>query len=522
MRRSSGQRNTRLAAALLAAGLTAAVATGCSSSSSTNSGSKDSLVIASSAPPSSLDPLLASDAVIDEVDVALYDNLVDYDPDGKLVGHLASSYQIAPDAKSITMTLRSAKFHDGSPVTSSDVKYTLDRIKKLNLGVATLIPEYKSVTISSPQKFTINLTSPTNLFLGALSRIYILNSKLVEKHAGSDNGQAWLATHEAGSGPYELKSYQPNQTITFSRFDQHWDPQTKNEIPQITYVVSADSTVQRNDLLAGTTQASENIDPSDLPQFQSGNKYTLTKLPKASGTYVVFNTQHGITADPRVREAIELSYDYQGHLEHLLNGAGTIATSPIPAPLPCRVDVPPTTNLAKARALIKAAHATGDTLTMVFQPIFSEQKDAATALQSELKSVGLNLKLQSTTYQNYLQTLKSPSTTPDLALIYDNPPTADPGSMLYTRYDSKFDGTATNFSQYDNPEVDSLLNQAITTSDQAKACDLYKQVQQKLIANYAVMYIVDHATVVVSRVKFKGLAQYPAHVGWVPQSLRLA
>lgn len=517
-----GARPTRIAAVALAVLVAPGLAAcGGDSSGDNNSPGAKPLIISSSAPPRTLDPVMASQQEVDEVDVAVYDNLVDYTVDGQLEGHLASSFKLAPDAKSVDITLRDAKFHDGSPVTADDVKYTLDRIKSLGVGVAIQIPEYDSTTVKDDHTLTINLSSPTNLFLGSLSHVYILNSKLVEKHAGSDSGQAWLASHDAGSGAYKLGKYVAGQTIAFTRNDDHWDPATKDAIPAITFRTIAESSTQRDELLAGTTSASENIDPADLGQFKSDSKYTLTTLPKASGTYIFFNTQKGITANPKVRKAITLSYDYQAHLDHLLGGYGNIATSPLPSIMSCRIDVPPTKNLDEAKRLINEAGADGSTLTMVFQPIFGEQQDAATALQSNLKQVGINLKLQAVQYNAYLEDLKSVDTTPDMALIFDNPPTADPGSMLFTRYDSQFDGTSTNFGQYKNPAVDTLLEKAVTTADANEACDLYKQVQQKLIDDSAVMYIADHATVVVSAVKFEGLKQFPAHVGWVIQSLRL-
>ncbi|MBO9521534.1 MAG: ABC transporter substrate-binding protein [Nocardioidaceae bacterium] len=516
----AGAQPARIAAVVLALVAAPALAA-CGSDSTSTASNGASLTISSSAPPRSIDPVLAADAVIDEVDVALYDNLIDYTADGKLEGRLAQSFQLAPDAKSIDITLRDASFHDGSKVTAEDVKYTLDRIKQLGVGVATQVAEYDSTTVKDDHTLTINLSKPTNVFVGALSHVYILNSKLVAKNAGADAGQAWLANNDAGSGPYELAKYVPTQTIAFKRYDGHWDPATKDAIAQITYRTIAESSTQRDELLAGTTQASENIDPADLSQFAGNKKFTLTQLPKASGTYVIFNTQKGITANPKVREAIRLSYDYQAHLDHLLGGYGNIATGPLPSIMPCRAESAPAMDLAKAKQLVDEAGVSGSSLKMVFQPIFGEQQDAATALQSNLKQIGINLKLQATTYTDYLKDLKSVDSTPDMALIFDNPPTADPGSMLFTRYDSQFVGSSTNFSQYKNPAFDALVEKAITSGDQEQACDLYKQAQDILIKDSVVMYMADHATVVVSTVKFTGLKQFPAHVGWVPQSLRL-
>jgi peptide/nickel transport system substrate-binding protein len=514
----------RLLPLLLALGLGVA-ATGCAGSSAASgqgSAKASSLILGSDPTPRSLDPILADDAEVDESVVPTYDPLVDYDPDGKLTGRLAEKYVVAPDARSITLTLRNATFHDGSPVTGEDVAYTLDRISRLGVGVAHLVTDYASTTVVDQKTVTIKLKTATNLFLGSLSRVYILNSKLVKANAGGDDGQAYLATHEAGSGPYVLKDYQPSTPTRFQRYDKYWDPAAADEIQTVTYRPLAETVTHRDELLAGGIQGSLSIDPGDLAQFTGNPKYHVTELKKAQGTYVFFNTQRGLLRDPRVREAIRLSYDYQGHVSTILGGAGSVATGPLPNTMSCRPDLPPPTmDLDKARSLLAQAGASGATFTMEYQPIFSEHKDAATALQGQLKKIGVTLNLKAITYQQYLQQLKSPDSTPDLAMLWDNPPTPDPGSMLYTRYDSKFVGSSTNFGQYHNPQLDSLLDKAVTTPDANESCQLYEQAQRLLVADSAVMYIADHKQVVVSSVPFKDMRLYPAHVNWVPQTLRL-
>jgi len=165
----------------------------------------DTLVVATAIPPASFDPIQSDNSTVDMVSLAAYDTLVQYNNQNQLVPDLATSYTTSANGKSISVTLRSGvKFQNGAPLTASDVAWTLNRTKKLGTDADSYISPYVSTTVVNPTHLIIHLSQPYTPFIPNLTRIYILNSKLVEQHLGSNEGQTWLATHDAGSGPYEL------------------------------------------------------------------------------------------------------------------------------------------------------------------------------------------------------------------------------------------------------------------------------------------------------------------------------
>ena len=89
--------------------------------------------------------------------------------------------------------------------------------------MSSYLSDYASTTVHSPSTLTINLKTPDAFFLGRLSKIYILNSKLVQENAGTDNGQGWLANHDAGSGPYTLGAMNTLSDITVNRWADYWN-----------------------------------------------------------------------------------------------------------------------------------------------------------------------------------------------------------------------------------------------------------------------------------------------------------
>ncbi|GAB2842110.1 ABC transporter substrate-binding protein [Actinocorallia aurea] len=502
-------------AVLAAAALTACTAGG--GGAAEPAGARDTLVFGVDGTLPNLDPVQAVNSTVDQAVVPMYEALLDYSPDNEITGVLAAEWTVADDARSISFKLREgARFHDGSPVTSADVAYTLDRVKALGVGVADSIAAYDKTEITDDTSFTIRLSSPSSLFVGALSKVYILNGDAVEE--GDDHGQAWLATHAAGSGPYELASYAPNQQIEYHRVEGA-DPKIAETV---IYRLIPESATQRDELAAGNIDVSDAIDPIDVGEFEADPNRQVVRLKKPQGLYVFFNTQEGPTTDKKLREAIRLSYDYQGHADTILRGFGGVASGPLPDTMGCRADIAPAEqDLAAAKALVEESGNKGVKLTMAYQSMFSEHAEAATALQSSLKEIGVTLELKPVTYPNFIASLKKVETTPQMSLLWDNPPTPDAGSLLYRTYSSKFVGSGTNYGQYSNPAVDALLDKAVGSGDAATQCDAYKEAQTLIDADAATMNIADHETVVVAPKGVTGIEFHPAHVGYVPQAYKV-
>ena len=498
-------------------------ACGSHASSRTDAGNGSTLKIAQDGVLPNIDPINASNVTVDEVAVAIYENLADYDATGKLVGRLAAKWVVAPDGRSIKFTLRDgATFHDGSPVTAADVAYSFDRIKKVGVGVSGSISLYDGADVLDDKNVSIKLKSPSSLFTGYLSKIYILNSKLVKQHEGSDNGQAWLATHDAGSGPYMLDTYQPNQQVVlkkYTKFNGALDPKIAGTVV-IKLIQQAAAT--RDEMLTGGIDVTRNIEGPDLAQFDKNPKYHIAHPGNLKMLYVFFNTQKGATKDKRVREAIRYAYDYAGHIKTINNGQGAPASGVLPKAMSCSPNLPPMAqDLDRAKKLVQQAGATGLTLTMQYQTFADEFNAAAVSLQSSLKQIGINLKLQSVTYPTYLQELHNVATTPEMAMSWYNPPTPDPGSVLSVIFSSKTVDTGANLGQYSNPEVDQLIDKAIPSTDDAFRCDTYKKIQGLLDQDSAAMAMVDeNDSTVVSRLGINGTdTSHPGHIGLLPQIL---
>ena len=467
------------------------------------------LVIAENEVPASFDPAQANNSTVDEIVSPLYDTLVDYDAGNQLQNRLAENYTTSPDGTTITFTLRQGvTFHDGTPLTARDVVYTLDRLKRIQVGVSSLIGAYASATAPDDRTVVVTLSKPYSPFVPTMSRVYVLNSALVSRNAGSDDGQSWLATNDAGSGPYKLDGYTTNTEARFSQYPTYWGGFTQQP-KSVVIRYLPESGTQRDALRNGDVDYAMDIAPADLPAFRNDPRFTVSADPTFVQLYVWFNTQRGATANKDVRQAVTLAYDYGAHVQGILGGDGTVAQGPLPSAMSCHAALPEgRQNLEAARALFQKAGVTS--LSMTYLSAIEEMDRAATSLQSSLREIGVDLKIESLTYPAYAQLTTAVDTTPELGMLYAFPVTPDPSSVLEVNYTTPFIGTQ-NLANYSNPQVDDLVNRALASTDPAASCPLYEQAQQVIDSDYVAVNMANPKAVSVRRAGITGSGYRAAH-----------
>jgi peptide/nickel transport system substrate-binding protein len=422
-----------------------------------------------------LDPIQAVQAETDTVASLVYDPLVTYDAKNQLVGVIAKTFATEPGAKAVDITLRPGlTFHDGSPVTAADVQFTIERDLAVNSGVASYLAGYKSVTVHSPTSLTINLTAPNSFFLRELSKVYILNSKLVAKHEASDHGQGWLESHDAGSGPYTLGAVSTLADVTVDRWSKYFaydaTRPTSMEIKEVD-----DSSTEASDLRAGSADIALKLSSADAAALANSDGVSTAWINSGLTEYMWMNPNVGPTKDVKVREALQMVYDYAGGLKAVWDGKGETVSGILPATMPCQPTLPGySTNLAAAKKLLAQAGVT--TLTLRYQPALAQFTQEATLFQSDLKQAGVNLKLVPITFSDWLTSLSSTKNIPELMLMGDVPRFPDTGIYLNYVYNSASVGT--NYSGFSDPAVDKLLNEAKVTAADGARCTLEEQAQQ--------------------------------------------
>ena len=453
------------------------------------------MAVEGSAP--TFDPLGAEDSRVDTPSINLYNALVQVTPGTTEVeNELAEAIEPAADGLSYTFTRRKGvKFHDGSELTAADVKYTIDRMLALQKGVYRTLGPITGAEAPDDYTVVISLAEPFPGLIQALVRLYVVNADVVKAHEeDGDWAEKWLQNNEAGSGPFTLVSFEPEQQFTMERFADYFKGWESPHVDRVTFRVIKEESTRRLALEQG-----------DVDWTYVGTADTFQALQDAEGIktyadetlnqlYIAFNLTNEYLQDVRVRQALALTYDYVGHVESVRNGLAAVARGPLPAAIPCFDDSISTseTNLEKAKELMAEAGYPdgGFELSINYQGTMAEEVATMQLMQAGAAELGVSIKPEAVEWPAKVSNFSTPETSPGLGTIWAYPNYPDPDAYLWVQaHSSQAGGGGFNFAYYQSPEMDALLEAGKTELDPVKRCEIYKEAQQLFNADLPYMNI---------------------------------
>lgn len=448
------------------------------------------LVVASGADAITLDPMLSLDGQSPMLWRASYESLLTYDgPKMGLKPQLARSWSVSKDGLTYTFALQSGvTFSDGTPFDAAAAKLSVQRLIKLNQGLAYAFTNVSSIDTPGTLTLRIHLSKPFAPFLSAFAGIYapmMISPKVIQS---KDLGQKYLSTHMVGTGPYLLQSYVQSQKAVFVRNPHYWRGWSGNHFDQIIVVYVHDPTTER--LLVDHGQADIGLYlPDDVVnQMASDSGVTVTDIPSLNLYSLYLPTFTGPTKNVLVRRAIAYAFNYQQEIKDNLQGHASQAHSLVPSTMPGYDAHLPlyTYDPAKARALLKQAgypHG-GFTLKLIYEHGYYWKRPVAELLQSNLAALGITLDIQELSPSTWQSTLANKATADELSPVVWWPSLDTPWDYLSAQFATWSQGTAGyNFSYYSNPEVDRLLQQGVETLDPVKAQAIWNRIQQIIVSD---------------------------------------
>ena len=447
------------------------------------------LVIASTQVPRHLNGAVQSGIATAMPSTQIFASPLRYDANWNPQPYLAESWDVSNDGKKITLHLvKNALFHDGVPVTSADVAFSIETIKA-NHPFKSMFGPVESISTPDPHTAILNLSKPHPAILLAMSPALC---PILPKHIFGD-GQD-LKSHPAnaapiGSGPYRLVEFKPGEQITLER-NKTFFLKDRPHLDRIIYRIIKDS--------SAVLIAMENGD-ADMYPFMAGSQELLRmrKVDRLITTdegyaaigpinWLAFNTNKAPLDNVKVRQAIAYAVDRDFITRVLHRGASKIQRGPIIESSPFFNDKIPTyeVDLDKANALLdEAGHRADDnmrfSLTVDFIPGPSEQqKTIAEYLKSQLKKIGIKIDIRSAPdFPTWAKRVSSHDFDLTMDVVFN---WGDPAIGVHRTYLSSNIRKGviwSNTQQYKNLRVDTLLNDAGTELDPAKRKELYDQFQ---------------------------------------------
>jgi peptide/nickel transport system substrate-binding protein len=395
-----------------------------------------------------------------------------------LKGELAESWQVAADGMSVTFKLRrDARFHDGTPVTARDVKWSFDRAVSVG-GFPTF--QMKAGALEKPEQFAaVDDQTFRVSFLRrdkwtlpdlAVPVPVIINSTLARKNATDKDPWAmeWLKNNEAGGGAYRLESWKPGQETVYARFDD-WK---SGPLPKIRRVIVREvpSAGNRRALIErGDADVSVDFPPKDVTEMARSGKLTVASTPVENALiYLGMNVKNPPFAHVKVRQAVAHAIPREKIFEAAVFGRGALLTTPIatntfghdPSLNPYRQDP------ARARALLaEAGFANGFETTLSFDlGNATIYEPAALLVQEALAGLGIKATLNKVPPAAWRGALAKK----DLPLFINQ----FGGWLNYPEYFFLWtyhgQNSLFNTSSYQNPEMDRLIEAAHREGDPQK------------------------------------------------------
>jgi peptide/nickel transport system substrate-binding protein len=303
----------------------------------------ESLRVLTEGGPNSFDPIgIGVNRYAIELHWNTYDRLLRFGtitrPDGtlsydyfNLEGELAERWDVSEDRKAITLFLRrDAVFHDGTPVTAEDVKWSLDRVVGIPLGRS----QFATGSMTSADQFTvvdahtIRITTPRpdRFTLPNLALAYpvIFNARLTRAHATEADPWAteWLRTNVAGGGAFRLESYNPGQAVMLSRNDR-WKSGALPGFRRVLWQIVPNAQSRRASLERGDADLAQDLLPQDAVSMQKDGKVKVVGVPMAGAFHFIgMNNARAPFDKVKVRQAIAHALPYRQMFDAALFGRG--------------------------------------------------------------------------------------------------------------------------------------------------------------------------------------------------------
>ena len=439
--------------------------------------------------PPNLDPTTGgAAAAIREVTYAnIYEGLTRLDQNGSVLPDLAKSWDISADGLTYTFHLQTGvKFHDGTPFSADDVKFSLDRArdpKSLN-AQKQLFANIASVDVVDPATVKVTLSKPQGDFLYDMGwgDAVIVSPK----SAATD------ATTPIGTGPFKFVDWVKGDHIDIAKNPDYWG--TPAKLDKATFKVIADPTAATAAILAGDVDAFPEFPaPEALDQIKADPRFTVLVGSTEGETVLAMNNGKAPLNNIKVREAIAHAIDRKAIIDGAQFGYGTPIGTFFPPDNPAYVDLTAQSNFdpAKSKELLKEAGVSNLTLSLKLPPP-PYARNGGQIIQQELANVGITANITNVEWADWLKNVFT-NKDYDLTIISHVEPN-DIGAFAKPGY----------YFNYHSDAFNKTIADLNNTTDPDKRKALLQQAQKILADDYAAGFLFELAKVGVYNKDLKG------------------
>jgi peptide/nickel transport system substrate-binding protein len=412
----------------------------------------------------------------------MFNTLVKFDANMKVVGDLAESWS-NPDPTTWEFKLRQGvKFHDGSELTADDVVFTFQRIadEKFASPVRKKMATVKEVIAVNPYLVRLKTEVPFAPLITYLTNTRT-STQIVCKKAVLAMGDEQYGRTPVGSGPWKLTEWRPNEKLSFLAHKEYFEPGLPKS-PALDVLLIRDDSSAINALAAGGLEFVNAVPYGDTERVKRMPNIDFSSMPGLNARFVHLNIQRPPFDDVHFRRAVSMSIDRKAFIQAVVFGQALPSQGYIPKAIPWAYDDQPRQyaqfNPAAAKEeLAKSKYGPGTEAVLYAFPDawWKRMTEVFVDMANRVLGVKFRAEFMDSRTQFAKWLANDGQAFPDgwIALC-------DPDEYLYDCFHST---GWRNFSKYNNPEVDRLLDQARQELDREnKGGKLYIQAE-RLIAD---------------------------------------
>lgn len=394
--------------------------------------------------------------------------LIELDYDKKdYVGVLAESWQFQGNKWAFKLR-KGVKFHNGAPLTSKDVAFSVEKMRDTK-GGSLQAPNFKDVTeIQTPDDSTVVFVTkqPLAIFLDRLENRFILS-----KVAGDKFGDK-LYDNPIGTGPYKFVSYQRGGNMVFTRNDDYWGG--KAAIKEVIFRKVTEEAARLAALEAGQTDFINNVPVHEVARLEKHPRVRVDKVEGLRMFFLAFNMAHKPWDNKLVRQAANYSVDAPAIVKNIFDGIGYPCNGPVGSnvigadPKLKRYPYDP----KKAKDLLtQAGFPNGCDIQLYYSAgRYPKDREVCQVVAAQMVKGGFRVEMISQEW----------------ALFWGNQGVNGGGLPFYyigrgsltdadTLYDQYFRTGTTKRTNYTNPELDKIIEEQQRTPDQKKRVPLLQK-----------------------------------------------
>ncbi len=494
-----------------------AAACGGGTGSSTD-GVRDTLIFSAPADATTLDPHNTTDTESDQVIQMVFETLIGFDDEMRIVGRLAERWEVEEDGVTWTFHLRrGVSFHDGAPFDAHAVQRNFARVLDPAQGHKRfqLFEMIERVDVVDEHTVRIVTEYPFGAFEPTMAHVSAaIVSPAVAESAGSRFGTTAEAT--SGTGPYRVVRWRKDQEIELERVEGHWTgtPPTR----RLLYRPIPENAARVMALEAGDVDVISRVPPPDMRRLEASGHVAVLRTVSIGAQQFRFNMTKAPFKDPRVRRAIAHAVDRRAIVDTLLAGFATPSTSaltPIMRGYANLGEIP--YDLERARSLLRdAGYPNGFRTTIATTPRYPMGVELAEVLASQLKLVGIEASIDVYdwgTMVQFWQGLPPEKNPQEIFIMGAGASTADADWGLRPIFQTA-PTNENNYGYYSNAEFDRVIQAAMRETDDDARQALYRRAQEIVyLEDPGAIWLFDNYYLVAARLAVEGVT--PSALGTV-------